>query len=81
MSITINHETNALTATSGSVTVNGEVPGPTLVSGTSIKTINSISLLGSGDVALFTGGLVKVQVVATLPGSPDATTLYIVTGV
>jgi len=81
MSITINHETNALTATSGSVTVNGAVPGPTLVSGTSIKTVNSTSLLGSGDIPLFAGGLTSVEVVTALPGSPVATTLYIVTGV
>lgn len=51
----------------------------TLVSGTNIKSINSTSLLGSGDLALFNGGLTNVTVVATLPGSPDANTLYIVT--
>jgi hypothetical protein len=28
---------------------------------------------------IFAGGLTKVEVVAALPGSPDATTLYIVT--
>lgn len=53
---------------------------PTLVSGTSIKTVNSTSLLGSGDLTLFSGGLIKVEVVAALPGSPNANTLYIVTG-
>lgn len=52
----------------------------TLVSGTNIKSINSTSLLGAGDLSLFTGGLTRVEVVATLPGSPNATTLYIVTG-
>lgn len=51
----------------------------TLVSGTNIKSVNSTSLLGSGDLALFAGGLIQVKVVATLPGSPDANTLYIVT--
>lgn len=51
---------------------------PTLVSGTSIKTINSTSLLGSGDIPLFAGGLTKIEKVSALPGSPDANTLYIV---
>lgn len=51
----------------------------TLVSGTNIKSVNSTSLLGSGDLALFAGGLIQVKVVATLPGTPDANTLYIVT--
>lgn len=50
-----------------------------LVSGTNIKSVNSTSLLGSGNLELFNGGLVKVSVVSTLPGSPDANTLYIVT--
>lgn len=50
----------------------------TLVSGTNIKSINSTSLLGSGDIALFAGGLVKIEKVSALPGSPDANTLYIV---
>lgn len=52
---------------------------PTLVSGTSLKSVNSTSLLGSGDLTLFGGGLVKVEVVATLSGTSDANTLYIVT--
>lgn len=56
MSITINHETNALTATSGDVTINGEVPGPALVSGTNIKTINGESVLGSGNLIIEAGG-------------------------
>lgn len=50
----------------------------TLVSGTNIKSVNSTSLLGSGDLALFAGGLVKIEKVSALPGSPDANTLYIV---
>jgi len=29
--------------------------------------------------SLFVGGLTKIEVVSTLPGSPDSTTLYIVT--
>jgi hypothetical protein len=45
----------------------------------SLKTVNSTSLLGAGDLPLFAGGLTKIEVVAALPGSPDATTLYIVT--
>lgn len=49
----------------------------TLVSGTNIKSINSTSLLGSGDLALFGGGLTKIEKVSSLPGSPDANTLYI----
>lgn len=53
---------------------------PQLVSGTTIKTINSTSLLGSGDLSLFAGGITKVEVVTALPGTPDANTLYIVTG-
>lgn len=51
-----------------------------LVSGTNIKTVNSNSLLGSGNLALFAGGLIQVSVVAALPGMPDANTLYVVTG-
>ena len=50
----------------------------TLVSGTNIKTVNGSSLLGSGDFPLFAGGLVKIEKVSALPGSPDANTLYIV---
>jgi hypothetical protein len=49
-----------------------------LVSGTNIKTINGTSLLGSGNIALFAGGLVSVERVSSLPGSPNANTLYIV---
>ena len=51
-----------------------------LVSGTNIKTLNSSSLLGSGDISLFAGGLTGVEIVAALPGSPNANTLYIITG-
>jgi len=47
---------------------------------TTIKTVNSTSLTGSGDITLFSGGLIKIEKVTTLPGSPDANTLYIVTG-
>lgn len=56
MSITINHQTNELTATSGSVAVNGTVPQATLVSGINIKTVNGSSLLGSGDLVISGGG-------------------------
>lgn len=49
-----------------------------LVSGTNIKTINSSSLVGSGDISLFAGGLVRIERVAALPGTPDPNTLYIV---
>ena len=49
-----------------------------LVSGTNIKSINGTSVVGSGDLALFAGGLVKVEKVSALPGSPNANTLYIV---
>jgi len=52
----------------------------TLVSGTSIKTVNNTSLLGSGDLTLFSGGLTQVVIVSTLPGTPNPNTLYIVTG-
>ena len=52
----------------------------TLVSGTNIKTLNGNSLLGSGAIALFSANLTDIQVVASLPGSPNANTLYIVTG-
>jgi hypothetical protein len=45
-----------------------------------IKTVNSTSLIGTTDITLFSGGLVKIEKVATLPASPDANTLYIVTG-
>lgn len=34
----------------------------------------------TGDVTLFTGGLAQVAVVASLPGTPNPNTLYIVTG-
>jgi len=47
---------------------------------TALKTVNGTSLVGGGDLSLFGGGLTKVQVVTSLPGSPDSTTLYIVTG-
>ena len=56
MALTINHQTNDISATSGNVTLGGLTP------------------------ALAAGGLVKVEVVATLPVTPIATTLYIVTG-
>lgn len=59
MSITINHQTNAISATSGTVTIDGSTPQPVLVSGTNIKTVNSTSILGSGDIAtgdVTTGG-------------------------
>jgi hypothetical protein len=46
----------------------------------SIKTINSTSLLGSGNIELFSGGLLQVAVVTSLPGTPNSNTLYIVTG-
>lgn len=52
MAINTNHGINALTASSGNITVNGSVPQPELVSGTNIKTINSTSLLGSGDISI-----------------------------
>jgi hypothetical protein len=54
--------------------------GAVTLNSSDIKTVNSTSLLGSGDLQLFSGGLVKVEVVSSLPGSPDANTLYIVTG-
>jgi hypothetical protein len=53
---------------------------PTLVNGMNIKTVNSNTLLGSGDLTLFSGGLVNIAKVTALPGTPDANTLYIVTG-
>lgn len=46
---------------------------------TDIKTINGNSLLGAADLLLFAGGITKVERVSALPGTPDATTLYIVT--
>ena len=52
----------------------------TLVSGTNLKSINGTTLLGSGSITLFSGGLITVSVVTSLPGTPDANTLYIVTG-
>lgn len=52
----------------------------TLVSGTNLKSINGGTLLGSGSITLFSGGLITVSVVTSLPGTPDANTLYIVTG-
>lgn len=72
--------TNIKTVNSTSLLGSGDVTvQSTLVSGTNIKSVNSTSLLGSGDLALFAGGLIQVKVVATLPGTPDANTLYIVT--
>lgn len=50
MAINTDHGINALTASSGNITVNGSVPQPELVSGTNIKTINSASMLGSGNI-------------------------------
>lgn len=76
-----NTRTGAVTLTSDDVTTAlTYTPQTALVSGTSIKTVNSTSLLGSGDVTLFSGGLIQVAVVASLPGSPNANTLYVVTG-
>lgn len=72
--------TNIKTVNSTSLLGSGDVTvQSTLVSGTNIKSVNSTSLLGSGDLALFAGGLIQVKVVATLPGTPNANTLYIVT--
>lgn len=73
MSITINHQTNALTATSGNITVNGSVPGPTLVSGTTIKTVNGTSLLGSGDLAV-TSGIRSTSIASSATPTPDSST-------
>lgn len=47
-----------------------------LVSGTNIKTINGSSLLGSGDLALFSG-LAKITVGTSAPGSPTTGDLWI----
>lgn len=66
--------------TAANITVDAQGRVTAAANGSAIKTINGISLVGSGDVALFGGGLVKVEVVTALPGSPDANTLYIVTG-
>ena len=100
MSITINHQTNALTATSGNITVNGSVPGdvtltatqtltnktidyasntltgvqPTLVSGTSIKTVNGTSLLGSGDLTITSAGIRNASVASAGTHTPDSST-------
>lgn len=52
----------------------------TLVSETNLKSINGTTLLGSGSITLFSGGLLTIAVVTALPGTPDANTLYIVTG-
>ncbi len=106
MSITINHQTNALTATSGNITVNGSVPGdvtligtqtltnktidyasntltgvqPTLVSGTSIKTVNGTSLLGSGDLTVAAGiRNTSVASAGTITPNADTTDQYNIT--
>lgn len=50
MSITINHQTNTISATAGSITIDGATPQPLLISGTNIRTINGTTLLGSGDI-------------------------------
>lgn len=50
-----------------------------LISGTNLKTINSNSILGSGNIPLVSG-TATIAIVAALPGSPDANTIYFVTG-
>lgn len=80
MSITVNHQTNDMSATNGSLTIDGSTKQNTLVSSTNIKTVNSVSILGSGDLTLFSTNLTSVQVVTVLPSTPNSTTLYIVTG-
>lgn len=77
MSITINHQTNTISATSGSITIDGATPQPQLVSGTNIKTINGTSLLGSGDLTISGGGGNYVPIdsstgAATLPTGTTA---------
>lgn len=54
MSITINHQTNDISAANGgtSVKIDGTVPQPQLVSGTNIKTIGGQSILGPGDLTV-----------------------------
>lgn len=58
MSIETNHTTDTLTPSTGTLNIAGTVQQSgtalqtALVSGTSIKTVNSTSLLGSGDVAV-----------------------------
>jgi hypothetical protein len=51
-----------------------------LVAGSNIKTLNGETLLGSGNIALFSGGMQTLAVVAALPSTPNENTLYIVTG-
>lgn len=52
----------------------------TLVSGTNIKTINNISLLGSGDISITTGDIELITVVNSLPSASASTMnkLYLV---
>jgi len=51
--------------------------GQTVTSGGKTWSWSGTSWQGTG---VFGGGLVKVEVVVVLPGSPDPNTLYIVTG-
>lgn len=82
MPINIDHTgaSKTLSTDANGLLVEGVAVQSALVSGTNIKTINSTSLLGSTDITLFSGGLIKIEKVTSLPGSPDANTLYIVTG-
>ena len=59
MSLTINHQTNDISATSGSVTIDGAA-----VSGGDADSVDGKS----------------IAVVTALPSSPDANTIYFVTG-
>lgn len=61
--LTSTSTTEALTAAQGKVLQ--DTKQSTLISGTNIKTINGESVLGSGDIALESGGLKSVQVFTT----------------
>lgn len=76
MSITVNHQTNDMSATSGFLTIDGSTKQNTLVSGTNIKTINGTSLLGSGDIIITvnTGTVTSVATGTGLTGGPITST-------
>ena len=68
--------TGGLTETAGTVTVTPDTYQPLLVSGVNVKTINGVTLLGSGDMTI-TGSAPTVQ--ADDPTSASATGWYVAT--
>ena len=75
--------TGSGTTSIGLTLANSGVTAGTYGSSTTIPTVSVDSkgrVTSASSNTIFAGGVTKVEVVATLPGSPNANTLYIVTG-